>query len=164
MAVPTRSELARSDDNNPITYIASGATAYLATSDFQGFRIGSKTGNDLDNYGAESAMIVLDCTAISGGCAEGLSLELELKDNASGKYLSIFSGGAISGALTTVGTRAWIIGPHFVSSGGDTIYADATRDSDMTYVTCFLPRNYRLKVHSGADNWMTYTVGISPVP
>lgn len=107
-------------------------------------RVASTNSADLTNPGAKGVRLTLDFTVQAVGTT--LTLHVDYKDPASGKYEEVFSAAA---ALGAVGTATYDIFP------GDIVAAD-----DITEVQkLHIGRTWRVRiVHSDADS-CTYSVG-----
>lgn len=99
---------------------------------------------DLDNRFAKGVLITLDVTAAVA--TPSITLSVEVKDEVSGKYETIFTASA---AVTGVGTHSYLIYPRAGAAAGD-----------IVEVAGFpLPKTWRVKVtHADADS-ITYSVG-----
>jgi hypothetical protein len=102
------------------------------------------TGPDMSFPSARGVSVVLDMTVPGTG---SVTLTIEGKDGASGKYYPLLSGAAV----TTVSTNRYTVYP------GLTAAANAVA-SDV------LPAVFRLRVTANNANPATYTVGASTIP
>src|SRR3990167_11407736 len=150
--MPTRSELALSDDNSEVGVFLSGASAYAAASSYNGSSAATVTSNDVTNYGSVGLTAFIDVTVISG--APIVIPEIQGKDSTSGKYYTILSGAGFS----TATTQKLSIHPAYVS-GGLVVFGSAGARSEYRD-NIVLPRVFRLKVThaSGASTAATYTM------
>lgn len=87
MPVPSRSELARSQDNAEISVFASAA------------RTATHNSQDYINYGATGLALVIDVTAVTA--TPSVVFTIQGKDTLSGKYFTILDTAAITGTGTT---------------------------------------------------------------
>ena len=102
------------------------------------------TSPDIDNRYSKGVILTLDVTAVTSGAS--IVLSVDYKDEASGKYVSYFTGTA---AVTTVSTNAYMIYPGVgAASGGITETSPAG-----------LPKTWRVKVTHADDKAITYSVG-----
>lgn len=104
----------------------------------------TQTQADQTNIGARGIIVVLDMTAVGTG---SVTLEIDGKDPASGKYYSMLTGAAV---VTNV-TNVYRVYP------GLTTAANATA-SDV------LPKTWRVKVVANNANPATYSVGAILIP
>lgn len=105
--------------------------------------------------GQRGVMLTLDVTK-APNAAETLTLQIEAKDPASGKYIPItaFAASKKGEELGAGATLAFTIYP-----GGVETAAVGNHEAQALP----LPRKWRVKVtHSGAGKW-TYSVGASPL-
>lgn len=98
------------------------------------------TSSDLANRGFRGIAVVLDVTNANSGT---LTVEIDGKDPASGKYYALLTGGAVS----SNGTNLYRVYP------GLTAVANATA-SDV------LPSLFRVKVTQSGGTTVTYSLGI----
>lgn len=103
----------------------------------------TQTGSDQTNYNGRGVKVVLDMTTVGTG---SVTLEIDGKDAASGKYYPILTGAAVA----TNSTNVYEIFP------GATAAANAVANSQ-------LPRVWRVKVTANNANATTYTVGASVI-
>lgn len=103
----------------------------------------TQTQADQTNYGGRGVVVILDVTSAGTG---SITLEIDGKDPASGKYYAILTGVAVVANSTTV----YRVYP------GLTAAANATA-SDV------LPRTWRIKVTANNANPVTYSVGASVI-
>lgn len=96
---------------------------------------------DLGNPDARGVMVFFDVTA---GATLLLTLSIEGKDPASGKYVSLMSGASVTG----VATNMYVLHPAIT----ETANVDAAVP---------LPATWRIKVTHGNATSTTYTVGYS---
>ena len=104
-------------------------------------RTTSQTGADTTNYNHAGIHAVLDMTTVGTG---SVTLTIQGKDEASGKYYTILAGAAV----TTNSTNVYKVYP------GITAAANASA-SDV------LPRTFRIIVTANNANAATYSVGYS---
>lgn len=105
---------------------------------------GAGTTNSADqvNGGARGVVVVADITVVGGTIA--VTVAIEAKDAASGKYYTLLTSASLTGTGTTVLT----------------VYPGLTPASNVT-VSNVLPRTWRVKVVSGTGTTpaVTMTVG-----
>lgn len=101
----------------------------------------SQNSADQTNTGCRGVKVVLDMTAVGTG---SVTLTIQGKDVASGKYYTILAGVAV----TTNSTNVYTVYP------GTTVAANVTA-ADV------LPRTWRVAVAANNVNPATYTVGAS---
>lgn len=144
-------------DTNDIAAIGAASPAAAVAADeatllASAVRTSTQTLTDVVNTAlARGALLILDVTAVTA--AQTLTLEIQAKDIASGKYLTIGSTGAIGGAATLVGTYALMCYPGLTAINAllTTLFGSAVP----------LPYTWRARVvHSGAGNF-TYSLGRS---
>lgn len=99
----------------------------------------TQTGADQTNYNGRGVTVVLDMTSIGTG---NVTLSIQGKDNASGKYYTIFTGAAVSTNSTNVYT----------------VYPGITAAANVS-AAAVLPRVWRVVVTANNANATTYTVG-----
>jgi hypothetical protein len=105
-------------------------------------RTTTQTSADLLNYGGCSALnVVLDMTTVGTG---SVTISIDGKDTASGKYYNILTGAAV----TTNSTNRYRIGPT-ITAVANSIAQD------------YLPRTFRIVVTANNANAATYSVGYS---
>lgn len=119
--------------SSDITVFASGA------------QTATQTQADQTNNTARGIKVVLDMTNVASG--PSVTLEIDGKDPASGKYYSILTGAAV----TTVSTNVYTIYPS-LSAVANSVSNDV------------LPHTWRVKVVSNNSNSGTYSVGASLLP
>lgn len=103
-------------------------------------RTTTQTGSDLTNYlGNTSLIVVLDMTTVGTG---SVTLSIEGKDSASGKYYTILSGAAV----TTNSTNRYRVSPD-LAAVANSVAQDV------------LPRVFRITVTANNANSATYSVG-----
>jgi hypothetical protein len=118
----------RQRNNEEATLLASAA------------RTTTQTGADITNYQGNSGLIVvLDVTSAGTG---SITLSIEGKDSASGKYYTILSGSAV----TTNSTNRYRVGPT-LAAAANSVAQD------------YLPRVFRIVVTANNANSITYSVG-----
>lgn len=103
----------------------------------------TQTGADQTNYNGRGVKIVLDMTNVGTG---SVTITIQGKDAASGKYYTLLAGLAI----TTISTNVYEVYP------GSTAAANAV-------ASAVLPRTWRVLVTAGNANPTTYTVGASVI-
>lgn len=97
---------------------------------------------DITNYNGKGITVILDVTA--KGTAPSITLKIQQKDPASGKYIDLIT----SAAVTTVSTNTYRVFPNLTAAANLT--ANAT-----------LGKTFRITMtHSNADS-ITYSVGYS---
>lgn len=106
-------------------------------------RTTTQTSADQTNFNHTKLVVVLDVTA---GTTPALTLTINGKDAASGKYYNLLTGLAVATVSTNVYTLAL----------GVTVVANAT-------VNAFVPRLFQIVVTAGNGNSITYSVGYSLV-
>lgn len=104
-------------------------------------RTTNQTGADTTNYNHRGIHAVLDMTAVGTG---SVTLTIEGKDEASGKYYTILAGAAV----TTNSTNVYKVFP------GATAAANAVAND-------VIPRTFRINVTANNANAATYSVGYS---
>jgi hypothetical protein len=103
-------------------------------------RTTTQTGADITNYqGNSSLIVVLDMTVVGTG---SVTLTIEGKDTASGKYYTILAGAAV---ITNV-TNRYRVSPN-LTAAANSIAQD------------ILPRVFRINVTANNANAATYSVG-----
>lgn len=103
----------------------------------------TQTGADQTNYNGRGVKVVLDMTVVGTG---SVTLAIQGKDAASGKYYAILTGAAVVTNVTNVYT----------------IYPGATAVANAS-VSDVLPRTWRVVVTANNANATTYTVGASVI-
>lgn len=116
-------------NNSNVTLLASTA------------RTTSQTGADTDNLNYRGIHVVLDMTTAGTG---SVTLTIQGKDEASGKYYTILAGAAV----TTNSTNVYKVYP------GATASANAVAND-------VIPRTFRIIVTANNANSATYSVGYS---
>lgn len=108
-----------------------------------GSRIATCATADQTNYNARGVIAWLDVTAVSG--SETLTLQLEMKDPASGSYLDMLE----SASINAIGNYNY------------TTYPGApTEEEELTEVVGFpLPRTWRVNVVHDSASPFTYSLG-----
>jgi archaellum component FlaF (FlaF/FlaG flagellin family) len=105
----------------------------------------TQTGPDLVNtHGHRGISVTLDMTVVGTG---SVTLTIQGKDRASGKYYTILVGAAVT---TNVTNRYWAF-------PGATVTANVSANDE-------LPEIFRLVVTANNANAATYTVGWSTLP
>lgn len=109
----------------------------------------TNTADQTNTSKARGAIIILDVTAVTA--LQTLTVNLQLKDPASGKYLTLATTGALGATATATGTYGLISHPGFGSLIGSL--------STLFGTSLYLPYTWRAQVdHSGAGNF-TYSLG-----
>lgn len=121
----------RARGNTDVTLLASAA------------RTTSQTGDDQTNYNARGLQVVLDMTVVGTG---SVTLTIQGKDVASGKYYTLLAGAAV----TTNSTNVYKVFP------GSTVTANVSAND-------VLPRTWRIITTANNANSATYSVGASVV-
>jgi hypothetical protein len=121
-------------NNHEVTALASAA------------RTASTNSSDLTSYNARGVNVVLDITA--GGGAGSLTVKITGKDTLSGKYVTLFSSGAI--AAPGVSTHLFVVYPGVVAAA----YAAGVGKADFP-----LPRKWRVEVTAADATSYTYSIG-----
>lgn len=103
----------------------------------------TQTGTDQTNYNHRGLIVTLDMTTVGTG---SVTLEIDMKDPVSGKYVALLTGSAV----TTNVTNIYTVYP------GNTVSANVS-------VSTILPRTWRVKVTANNANAATYSVGASLV-
>jgi hypothetical protein len=103
----------------------------------------TQTGTDQVNYGGRGVVVVFDMTVVGTG---SVTLSIQGKDVASGKYYTILAGVAVVTNITSVYT----IYP------GAAVTANVSSNSP-------LPRTWRVLATANNANAATYTVGASVI-
>lgn len=106
-------------------------------------RTTTQTVADQTNYNGRGVTVTLDVTVIGTG---SITLEIDGKDTASGKYVALLTGVAV----TANGTTQYTVYP------GVTAAANAA-------VSMILPRTWRVVVTANNANSVTYSVGASTI-
>jgi len=96
---------------------------------------------DQANFAGKGIRVTLDVTVAGTG---SITLEIDAKDPASGKYLALLTGAAV----TTVSTNVYVIHPE-LTAAANSIAKDV------------LPHTWRVKVTANNANSITYSVGSS---
>lgn len=108
-------------------------------------RTTTQTSADLTNATGRGIVVTLDMTVVTAG--PSVTLSIKYKDPASGKYIALLTGAAV----TTVSTNVYRIYP------GLTPVANAT-------VSDVLPRTFQIVVTANNANAGTYSVGYNLIP
>lgn len=116
---------------------------YEATALASAARTTTQTLADIDTTGCKFLNVVLDMTA-NPGALGSVTLTINGKDPASGKYYLILSGAAV----TTVTTNRYKVGPN-VTASANAIAQD------------YLPKTIQLVVTANNANPTTYSLGYS---
>lgn len=104
-------------------------------------RTTTQTSGDLTNITGNTLTVVLDVTSAGTG---SVTVTINGKDSASGKYYLLLSGAAV----TTNSTNRYRVGPALAAS------ANAVAQD-------YLPRTFQIVVTANNANAMTYTLGYS---
>lgn len=134
--------MANSDDQRAQFYAGVQEATLLASA----ARTTTQTGADLTNYFGRSLIVVLDLTVNAGGLGS-VTLTIEGKDSASGKYYTILAGAA----ATAVATTRYRVGPT-LAAAANSVAQD------------YLPRVFRITVTANNANPVTYSVGYVIAP
>lgn len=126
MALSTN-EVANLSINKEATLLASAA------------RTTTQTGSDITNGMGNTLIVVLDMTVAGTG---SVTLTIEGKDSASGKYYTLLSGAAV----TTISTNRYRVGPT-LAAAANSVAQD------------YLPAVFRITVTANNSNSTTYSVG-----
>lgn len=103
------------------------------------------TGPEMENRHCRGVIVTLDATTVTAQAS--ITLSLEFKDLASGKWEELFKASA---AVTAQGTYSYMIHPN----------AGTTAAHDITEISPWpLPRYWRVKVTPLDDKAVTYSVG-----
>lgn len=119
----------------------SQAQPYEATALASAARTTTQTLADIDTTGCAFLNVVLDMTTVGTG---SVTLTINGKDPASGKYYLILSGAAV----TTNSTNRYKVGPN-VTASANAIAQD------------YLPKTIQLVVTANNANSATYSLGYS---
>jgi hypothetical protein len=103
----------------------------------------TQTGSDQTNFNGRGVIVVLDMTTAGSG---SVTLEIDGKDAASGKYYPLLTGAAVVSNTTNVYT----------------VYPGAPATANVS-ANAPLPRTWRVKVTANNANAATYTVGASVI-
>jgi len=101
----------------------------------------TQTQADQGNANARGVRVILDMTSAGTG---SVTLEIDVKDAPSGKYVALLTGAAV----TSNSTNVYVVYPGLISSA-NAIASDV------------LPYKWRIKVVANNANSMTYSVGAS---
>lgn len=101
----------------------------------------TQTTADLANFAGSGIRVVLDVTVAGTG---SVTLEIDAKDVASGKYVALLTGVAV----TTISTNVYVIHPA-LTAATNAIAKDV------------LPHTWRVRVTANNANSVTYSVGAS---
>lgn len=113
-------------------------------------RTTTQTQADQTNWRYRGITVVLDVTAQSGG---SITLEIDYKDPASGKYIALLTGAAV----TTVSTTVYRVYPGMgVEPVGATTGTTSSADN--------LGKVWRIKVTANNGSSITYSVGYTLMP
>lgn len=127
--------MANADDQRSQFYAGIQETTLLASA----ARTTTQTGSDITNYFGRTLTVVLDMTTVGTG---SVTLTIEGKDSASGKYYTILAGAAV----TTNSTNRYRVGPT-LAAAANSVAQD------------YLPRVFRITVTANNANAATYSVG-----
>lgn len=103
----------------------------------------TQTSADQTNYNGRGVIVTLDMTVVGTG---SVTLEIDMKDPVSGKYVALLTGAAVVGNSTNVYT----------------VYPGAPSTANVS-VNSPLPRTWRVKVTANNANSATYSVGASVI-
>lgn len=101
----------------------------------------TQTGTDQNNINARGLIVVLDMTNVGTG---SVTLTIQGKDNASGKYYTLLVGAAVASNSTNVYT----------------VYPGAPATANVS-ANSPLPKTWRVLATANNANATTYTVGAS---
>jgi len=119
-----------------VTLLASAARTATTTSADQT--------NKGENLNVRGVLVTLDVTAITA--TPSITLSIQAKDPASGKYEALLTASA---AVTATGTHSYLVYPGAGSASGD-----------VTQVAGFvLPNTWRISVAHGDTDSITYSAG-----
>lgn len=104
----------------------------------------TQTGPDMANTSHRGVKVVLDMTTVGTG---SVTLTIQGKDNASGKYYTLLAGAAV----ITNSTNVYTVYPSL----------PATANVSANDV---LPKTFRILVTANNANAATYTVGVTMLP
>lgn len=102
-------------------------------------RTTTQTGADITNPGGRTLIVVLDMTTVGTG---SVTLTIEGKDSASGKYYTLLAGAAV----ITNSTNRYRVGPT-LAVAANSVAQD------------YLPRVFRINVTANNANSAVYSVG-----
>lgn len=105
-------------------------------------RTTTQTVADQTNYNHRGIIVTLDVTNVAA--SPSITLEIDMKDPVSGKYIALLTGAAVTTAVTNVYT----------------VYPGAPATSNVS-ANSPLPRTWRVKVTANNANSCTYSVGAS---
>jgi hypothetical protein len=125
--MPSETEILNGKLNKEATLLASAA------------RTTTQTSADIANPYANAVTVVLDMTTVGTG---SVTVSIQGKDTASGKYRTLLTGAAI----TTNSTNTYKVGPNIAAS------ANAIAQD-------YLPSTLRIVVTANNANTATYSVG-----
>lgn len=101
----------------------------------------TQTGADQTNYNGRGVQVVLDMTTVGTG---SVTITIQGKDAASGKYYTLLAGAAV----TTISTNVYTVFPGIAAAAN-------------VSANTVLPRTWRVLVTANNANPTTYTVGAS---
>jgi hypothetical protein len=127
-------------NNQEVTALASAA------------RTASINSADLTNFNARGVAVVIDNTA--GGGAGSLTVKLTGKDSLSGKYVSLFSTGAL--AAPGVSTYSFQVFP-----GATPIAQVSGTPATIGKADFLVPRIFRIEVTAADATSYTYSIGVN---
>jgi len=108
-------------------------------------RTASTTSPEMKNRNCRGVIVTLDATTVATGAS--LTLSIEFKDLASGKWEELFEA---TTAVTAQGTHSYLVYPD----------AGITAADDITQIAPWpLTRYWRVKVTHADENSATYSVG-----
>jgi hypothetical protein len=105
----------------------------------------TQTGSDQTNYNGHGVKCTYDATTVTA--SGSFTLEIDAKDEVSGKYYSLLTGAAVS----TVSTNVYTVYPGITATANQS-------SSDV------LPRIWRVKTTYNSGTNQTFTVGCSVIP
>lgn len=107
-------------------------------------RTTSATSPEMENRNCKGVIVTLDATTVTAQAS--ITLSIEFKDLASGKWEKLLEGTAV----TAQGTHSYLVYPD----------AGLTPDDDITQIAPWpLPRYWRVTVTAADDKSVTYSVG-----
>jgi hypothetical protein len=127
-------------NNHEVTVLASAA------------RTASVNSSDLTNFNARGVVVVVDITA--GGGAGSLTVKLTGKDTLSGRYVTLFSTGAM--AAPGVSTYSFQVFP-----GATPVAQVSGTPATIGKADFLVPRKWRIEVTAADATSYTYSVGVN---
>jgi len=129
--------LASDQASIPVTSLTADLTVVAA-----GSHTTTQTQSDQTNVNARGLRVVLDMTDVTA--SPSVTLEIDAKDVASGKYVSLLTGSAV----VTVSTNVYLIHPSLTAAAN-------------SIAQNILPRTWRIKATANNSNAGVYSVGAS---